>query len=130
MSFFAAPAATTATSTTASADKDIEMGDPPTDSISSMAFSPQADYLSVGSWDNSVCSGYLAYTMVCSLSCLTGANIRNWSRRTVAGKGYVSASGPSIECLLEQSGFGVACIVNMIELVNVGGQQNIFWRSG
>jgi mRNA export factor len=42
--------------TTASADKDVEMGDPPTDSISSMAFSPQADFLSVGSWDNSVCS--------------------------------------------------------------------------
>jgi mRNA export factor len=62
MSYFAAPAATTTPSTTASADKDVEMGDPPTDSISSMAFSPQADYLSVGSWDNSVCS--------CNLTCL------------------------------------------------------------
>jgi len=47
MSFFAA-----ATPTTASAD--VEIGDPPTDSISSMEFSPQADYLGVGSWDNSV----------------------------------------------------------------------------
>ncbi|KAJ7178690.1 WD40-repeat-containing domain protein [Mycena crocata] len=30
------------------------MGDPPTDSISSLSFSGQADYLAVGSWDNSV----------------------------------------------------------------------------
>ncbi|TBU32539.1 Poly(A)+ RNA export protein [Dichomitus squalens] len=35
-------------------DKDIEVADPPTDSISSVAFSPTADYLAVGSWDNNV----------------------------------------------------------------------------
>lgn len=50
MSFFG-----TATSTTAAtSDKDIEVADPPPDSISSLAFSPQADYLAVGSWDNNV----------------------------------------------------------------------------
>jgi len=50
MSFFG-----TATSTTAATpDKDIEVADPPPDSISSLAFSPQADYLAVGSWDNNV----------------------------------------------------------------------------
>ncbi|KAJ7650571.1 WD40-repeat-containing domain protein [Roridomyces roridus] len=38
----------------AAAEKDVEMSDPPTDSISSLAFSGQADYLAVGSWDNSV----------------------------------------------------------------------------
>ncbi|KAJ7603159.1 WD40-repeat-containing domain protein [Mycena polygramma] len=38
----------------AAAEKDIEMSDPPTDSISSVSFSSQADYLAVGSWDNSV----------------------------------------------------------------------------
>jgi len=37
-----------------SADKDIEVPQPPGDSISSLAFSNQADYLAVGSWDNSV----------------------------------------------------------------------------
>ncbi|KAJ7017512.1 WD40-repeat-containing domain protein [Mycena alexandri] len=42
------------TGTAAAAEKDIEMGDPPTDSISSLSFSGQADYLAVGSWDNSV----------------------------------------------------------------------------
>jgi mRNA export factor len=36
------------------APPDIEVADPPSDSVSSMAFSPQADYLAVGSWDNSV----------------------------------------------------------------------------
>ncbi|KAK7044135.1 RNA export factor gle2 [Paramarasmius palmivorus] len=51
MSFFGSA---TATPTTNNAEKDIEMSDPPTDSISSMAFSSQADYLAVGSWDNSV----------------------------------------------------------------------------
>lgn len=50
MSFFG-----TATSTTAApSDKDIEVADPPPDSVSSLAFSPQADYLAVGSWDNNV----------------------------------------------------------------------------
>ncbi|GBE88270.1 Poly(A)+ RNA export protein [Sparassis crispa] len=35
-------------------EKDIEVTDPPGDSISSLAFSPVADYLAVGSWDNNV----------------------------------------------------------------------------
>ncbi|KAJ6468388.1 WD40-repeat-containing domain protein [Mycena sanguinolenta] len=34
--------------------KDIEVAEPPGDSISSLAFSNQADFLAVGSWDNSV----------------------------------------------------------------------------
>ncbi|EEB94961.1 hypothetical protein MPER_06144, partial [Moniliophthora perniciosa FA553] len=51
MSFFGSA---TSTPTTSNAEKDIEMSDPPTDSISSMSFSSQADYLAVGSWDNSV----------------------------------------------------------------------------
>ncbi|KAL0567659.1 RNA export factor gle2 [Marasmius crinis-equi] len=51
MSFFGSTSTTPATN---NAEKDIEMSDPPTDSISSMSFSPQADYLAVGSWDNSV----------------------------------------------------------------------------
>lgn len=51
MSFFSNASTSTAASTQ---DKDIEIADPPTDSISSVAFSPQADYLAVGSWDNNV----------------------------------------------------------------------------
>ncbi|KAI0087307.1 Poly(A)+ RNA export protein [Irpex rosettiformis] len=54
MSFFGAASSSGAASTTAATDKDIEVGNPPGDSISSLAFSPQADYLSVGSWDNNV----------------------------------------------------------------------------
>lgn len=55
MSFFT-NTATNATTTNASqtAEKDVEVADPPTDSISSLSFSSQADYLAVGSWDNSV----------------------------------------------------------------------------
>ncbi|KAJ7352542.1 WD40-repeat-containing domain protein [Mycena albidolilacea] len=52
MAFF--NSSTSNAATTAAVEKDIEMGDPPTDSISCMAFSSQADYLAVGSWDNSV----------------------------------------------------------------------------
>ncbi|KAG6888826.1 hypothetical protein C0995_005699 [Termitomyces sp. Mi166 len=54
MSFFGAQNTATASSTTSAADKDVELVEPPTDSISSMSFSGQADYLAVGSWDNSV----------------------------------------------------------------------------
>jgi len=57
MSFFGAGTTTgvggTANTSTA-AEKDIEVSDPPTDSISSLSFSGQADYLAVGSWDNNV----------------------------------------------------------------------------
>ncbi|KAF9266506.1 Poly(A)+ RNA export protein [Marasmius fiardii PR-910] len=52
MSFFGSTTSTT--TATNNAEKDIEMSDPPTDSVSSMSFSSQADYLAVGSWDNSV----------------------------------------------------------------------------
>lgn len=52
MSFFGAGA--TPTTTAVTAEKDIEVPEAPTDSISSLAFSPAADYLAVGSWDNNV----------------------------------------------------------------------------
>jgi len=54
MSFFNTTASTTPAVATAAADKDIEVADPPSDSISSIAFSSQADYLAAGSWDNNV----------------------------------------------------------------------------
>lgn len=49
------PALGGAANTSSAAEKDIEVVDPPADSISSLSFSSQADYLAVGSWDNSVC---------------------------------------------------------------------------
>ncbi|KAF7795948.1 hypothetical protein EIP86_007117 [Pleurotus ostreatoroseus] len=52
MAFFGASTSTAATSTVP--DKDIEVSDPPSDSISAIGFSPQQDYLAVGSWDNNV----------------------------------------------------------------------------
>jgi hypothetical protein len=54
MSFFSGGTTAAATNTSSTAEKDIEVLDPPTDSISSLSFSSQADYLAVGSWDNSV----------------------------------------------------------------------------
>lgn len=59
MSFFGTPS-TSAPVTTTPAEKDIEVPEPPSDSISSLAFSPVADYLAVGSWDNNV-SGLLSW---------------------------------------------------------------------
>lgn len=34
--------------------KDVQVSDPPTDSISDMVFSPASDHLAVASWDNKV----------------------------------------------------------------------------
>jgi mRNA export factor len=57
MSVFGAQTLAASTSQQGSANRDahVEMVDPPTDSVSSISFSPQADFLAVGSWDNSVC---------------------------------------------------------------------------
>lgn len=33
---------------------DVEVADPPGDSMAALSFSPQADFLAVGSWDNQV----------------------------------------------------------------------------
>ncbi|KAJ7719380.1 WD40-repeat-containing domain protein [Mycena metata] len=54
MAFFNSSTSSGLNTGTAAAEKDIEMDNPPTDSISSLSFSGQADYLAVGSWDNSV----------------------------------------------------------------------------
>lgn len=55
MAFFGQGAAAT-TPATSNADKDIEVSDPPTDSISCLSFSnaTAGDYLAVGAWDNNV----------------------------------------------------------------------------
>ena len=50
MAFFGSSTSSTAVNT--NAEKDIEVADPPQESISSLSFSPVADYLAVGSWDN------------------------------------------------------------------------------
>jgi len=44
----------TSTPLAAGSGLDVEVSDPPSDSISAMAFSPVADYLAVASWDNNV----------------------------------------------------------------------------
>ena len=54
MSFFQPSTSSTLVGANTAAEKDIEVADPPTDSISALAFSPTADYLAVGSWDNNV----------------------------------------------------------------------------
>jgi mRNA export factor len=69
MAFFGAAATTTNTST--AAEKDVEVVDAPTDGISSLSFSSQADYLAVGSWDNSVCA-----ETVISKSCVSNLYIQ------------------------------------------------------
>lgn len=53
--------------TTATNSKDFEVVSPPSDSISSLAFSPaalQKNFLVAGSWDNNV--GSFAYYIFCS----------------------------------------------------------------
>ena len=98
MSFFGATTSTTA----APSDKDIEVADPPPDSISTLAFSPQADYLAVGSWDNNVrvlpiptIAGQLIYSS-------PGPHLRSRREWTNPGKSHVLASRASSKCMLEQ----------------------------
>lgn len=43
-----------AASTAAAGDKDIEVSQPPTDGISSLSWSPTADFLAASCWDNNV----------------------------------------------------------------------------
>ncbi|KAI0261482.1 WD40 repeat-like protein [Gloeopeniophorella convolvens] len=52
MAFFGA--SSTSANVSSTAEKDVEVADPPPDSISSLAFCPVADFLAVGSWDNNV----------------------------------------------------------------------------
>ncbi|KZO99275.1 WD40 repeat-like protein [Calocera viscosa TUFC12733] len=55
MSFFSSAASTSNTvATVGDLSKDIEVQQPPNDSISCLAFSPTADILAVSSWDNAV----------------------------------------------------------------------------
>lgn len=57
MSFFNSGSSSTVAGTStqnSNAVKDIEVADPPPDSVSSLSWSPQADFLAAGSWDNNV----------------------------------------------------------------------------
>ncbi|TDL20802.1 WD40 repeat-like protein [Rickenella mellea] len=51
MSFFSS---TSGTAVSSAEPKDLEVADPPGDSISCLGFSPAAEFLAVGSWDNNV----------------------------------------------------------------------------
>lgn len=53
----ARPSATTTTTTSNTQETNVELVEPPSDSISCIAFSPaaQGEYLAVGAWDNTVC---------------------------------------------------------------------------
>ena len=100
MSFFGAAGASTAPAPTA--DKDIEVPEPPSDSISSLAFSSAADYLAVGSWDNNVACPF--FTSCKPLTRDTGPFVRGRRRRSDAGQGHVWSPGPRTQRLLEQGG--------------------------
>lgn len=107
MSFFGAAAPSTTPAATA--EKDIEVTEPPSDSISSLAFSSAADYLAVGSWDNNV-------TRVFFISCqpLTphpGPFVRGRLRWSDTGQGHVRPPGARTQRLLEQ---GVSHIIAVI----------------
>ena len=79
MSFF--NPGTTGT-TTATEPKDVEVADPPADSISSLAFSSAGEYLAVGSWDNNVRVYYCTFSVMPYLYFyLIGSYLRSQERR-------------------------------------------------
>jgi len=52
--FGAQPSASTASSTLGDLSKDVQVSNPPEDSISDLAFSPASEHLAVASWDRKV----------------------------------------------------------------------------
>ena len=64
MSFFGSAAAKPAEV------KDIEVADPPTDSMSSVGWSSAGDYLAAGSWDGNVCYMILVWESTIYEMCL------------------------------------------------------------
>jgi hypothetical protein len=100
-----APAATT---TNNAPETDIEVVEPPSDSISCIAFSPasQGDYLAVGAWDNTVCVFMSDMLFICAVSAaLTrsyrlGSHLRDRTPRTESRKSHVLARGTRTRPLL------------------------------
>lgn len=68
-----APATTTASNPQ---ETDVELVEPPSDSISCIAFSPatQGDYLAVGAWDNTVCVFMSDILLIYTRECLADAS--------------------------------------------------------
>jgi mRNA export factor len=64
MSFFGANS--TAANVSSAPEKDVEVADPPPDSISSLSFCPVADFLAVGCWDNNVSLLFFCFVGICS----------------------------------------------------------------
>jgi mRNA export factor len=52
--FGSKPAATQSSNTGGDLSKDVQLSSPPEDSISALSWSPAANHLAVGSWDNKV----------------------------------------------------------------------------
>lgn len=72
MAFFT----TTRPSTVTPEVKDIEVVDPPDDSISRVSFCPTADVLAIASWNNEVCLVSWSLCVVDSYS-IEGSNVRH-----------------------------------------------------
>jgi WD40 repeat protein len=69
-----APATTTASNTQ---EADVELVEPPSDSISCIAFSPATygEYLAVGAWDNTVCVFMSDMLFIYTVNCLADASL-------------------------------------------------------
>lgn len=113
MSFFGSATSTAPTGPAASQEKDVEVADPPSDSISSLAFSSAAEYLAVGSWDNNV----RLYEV--------GAQGQS------QGKAMYSHQGPVLSvCWNKVSGHAATLPWPTFNLERSGGEQSIFRRGG
>lgn len=105
MSFFGGGGAAAANTT--NEPKDIEVSDPPSDSISSISFSTAGEFLAVASWNNEV-SAMEKKAFPIDPNMFLGPNLRSKpTRRSDTRKGYVPTSRARTRCLLEQSEFVV-----------------------
>ena len=104
MSFFGAGAASStlgASTSAAATERDIEVSDPPDDSISCLEFCPVADYLAVGSWNNQV-RRIVGHGLRTTEIGRAGSNLRSRSKWADTGQGHVPTRGSCAVCVLEQ----------------------------
>ena len=136
MSIFGRP--TTTSTLPSPALKDVEVSNPPTDSISSISFSPQADYLAVASWTNEVSDLYklyenerelIRYSLISSFE-IIGQNVRNQLGWSILWQGFLYPRRARIERLLEQGKCEYFYLFSLLNLCSntTGGKQSPIWR--
>lgn len=83
--------------------KDVELSQPPPESVSKIAFSPTQDILAVASWDNNVCNAHYAIQLPSSDG--LGTPVQRQCPGSVGAKSNVLSSRTRARLMLVKSMF-------------------------